>query len=210
MRTMKVQEVRNLNKLIILCGIFILALCTANTLASKVFVLGPWVMTAGILSFPITFMVTDVVGEVWGKRIAQQLVLVGFIANILMVGLYQLGILLTPAVFWGGQEALKSILGSVPRIVGASLAAYAVSQTLDVWLFHKIKDSFKYGLWLRNNVGTIVSQAVDSAIFLLLAFVGTMAFSELVSMYVAYIIVKWIIALLDTPFVYLGVWWARR
>jgi uncharacterized integral membrane protein (TIGR00697 family) len=167
-------------------------------------------MTAGILSFPITFMITDVVGEVWGKKIAQQLVLVGFIANILMVGLYQLGILLTPAVFWGGQEAFKSILGSVPRIVGASLAAYAVSQTLDVWLFHKIKDSFKYGLWLRNNVGTIVSQAIDSAIFLLLAFVGTMAFSELVSMYIAYIIVKWIIALIDTPFVYLGVWWARR
>jgi len=200
----------NNNKLLILTGIFVAVILIANTLASKLFEIGGFVMTAGIIAFPITFMITDVINDVWGKQKAQLVVWVGFAANILMVVMYQVGVWLTPAGFWPGQEAFVSILGAVPRIVGASMVAYLISQTWDVWLFAKIKEQLPFGLWFRNNVSTFTSQAIDSAIFLGLAFWGVLPFSALVTMYFTYIVAKWLIALLDTPFVYLGVRWAQK
>ncbi len=90
------------------------------------------------------------------------------------------------------------------------MIAYLISQTWDVWLFAKLKEKYSWGLWFRNNVSTITSQAIDSAIFLGLAFWGVMPFSALVTMYVTYLIVKWLIAIVDTPLVYLGVAWAKK
>ena len=192
-------------------GIFVTALLVANTIASKLIVVGGLVMTAGIIAFPITFAVTDIIGEVWGKQMAMYFVRVGFVTNLIMVALYTAAIKLPAASFWGAQESLVTILGGVPRIVGASMVAYIMSQTWDVYIFHRIRDLTQGRmLWLRNNVGTFTAQALDSAVFLVLAFGGTMPTSALWSMYVSYIIVKWIIALIDTPLVYMGVAWARK
>ncbi|MBT9167373.1 MAG: Inner membrane protein YhhQ [Syntrophomonadaceae bacterium] len=199
------------SKLILLVAIFVTSILVANTMASKLFVFGAgYVMTAGILAFPITFLITDIINEVWGKKTAQAVVTAGLFANILMVGFYQLGILLPAASFWPNQEAYATILGAVPRIVIASMIAYLISQSYDVWMFNYIKQVLPFGLWARNNVSTITAQVIDSAIFLVIAFWGVMPLEKLFSMFILYIVVKALIALMDTPFAYLGAWWARR
>ncbi len=198
------------SKLILLVGMFVTAILVANTVASKLFMVGSFVMTAGIIAYPITFLITDIVNEVWGKEVAQRVVMIGFAANILMVLLYQISVILPVGGVWEGQASFQAVLGAVPRIVLASMVAYLISQHWDVWVFNLVKEKLPYGLWLRNNVSTITSQAIDSAIFLAIAFGGTLPFDMLVGMFVSYIVVKWAIALLDTPFCYLGVAWARK
>ena len=128
-----------------------------------------------------------------------------------MILLLSISIKLPPFEFWENQEAYKSVLGSVPRIVIAGLITYMISQTLDVKLFNmlKIRHHGKH-LWIRNNVSTIISQLVDSFLFILLAFYGTMTLNNIVSTALAQFGVKVILALLDTPFCYWLVNWAER
>ena len=203
------MNIKGERKLILLVGIFIASILAANTLASKLFEVRGLVMTAGIIAFPITFLITDIINDVWGKRTAQNVVIAGLCANIVMLVLYTGGIHLPPAGFWPNQEAFESILGSVPRVVLASMVAYLISQNWDVWVFDKIKNSSNAGLWLRNNVSTITSQMIDSAIFLLIAFGGVVPWESMLKMFVTYLGVKLTIALIDTPLVYLGVAWVR-
>ena len=197
------------HKLILLAGLFTASIVCANVLASKLFEVGGFVMTAGILAFPLTFLVTDVINDVWGRATAQTVVWTGLAANLLMVLMFRVGIILPPAGFWGGQGAFESVLGAVPRIVLASMVAYLISQSWDVHIFDVIKRRLPTGLWLRNNLSTISSQIIDSAIFLALAFGGIMPIPDLVQMFFVYVVVKLAIALLDTPLVYLGVYWVR-
>lgn len=196
----------DLHIIMVIMGIYISFLIVANVLASKLFFInGRWAMTAGVIAYPITFLMTDIVNEVWGKSVAQRFVAIGFLANLLMVGLFAIGVWLPPAPFWGSQAAFQDVLGSVPRMVLASMAAYIASQTWDVWIFNYIKRKMRLGLWFRNNVSTITSQIIDSAIFMTIAFVGTMTAPELWVMFITYMVVKGIIALLDTPLCYIGV-----
>lgn len=201
----------NTGKLILLTGLFVTALIAANIIAAKLFVLGSVVLTAGIITYPITFLLTDTISEVWGKKRATQVVWMGFLANIFMLGVLYIARILPPAPFWPHQEAFDLILGAVPRIVIASLVAYIVSQTHDVWLFHfwRHKTGGKH-LWLRNNVSTMTSQLIDSVTFVTVAFYGSMPNDALVTMIITQYMVKLVIAVLDTPFCYMLVSWAKR
>lgn len=201
----------NTGKLILLTGLFVTALIAANIISAKLFVLGSVVLTVGIITYPITFLLTDTISEVWGKKRATQVVWMGFLANIFMLGVLYIARILPPAPFWPHQEAFDLILGAVPRIVIASLVAYIVSQTYDVWSFHfwRHKTGGKH-LWLRNNVSTMTSQLIDSVIFVTVAFYGSMPNDALVTMIITQYIVKLVIAVLDTPFCYMLVSWAKR
>lgn len=201
----------NTGKLILLTGLFVTALIAANIIAAKLFVLGSAVLTVGVITYPITFLLTDTISEVWGKKRATQVVWMGFLANIFMLGVLYIARILPPAPFWPHQEAFDLILGEVPRIVIASLVAYIVSQTHDVWSFHfwRHKTGGKH-LWLRNNVSTMTSQLIDSVIFVTVAFYGSMPNDALVTMIITQYMVKLVIAVLDTPFCYMLVSWAKR
>ncbi len=201
----------NTGKLILLTELFVTALIAANIIAAKLFVLGSVVLTVGIITYPITFLLTDTISEVWGKKRATQVVWMGFLANIFMLGVLYIARILPPAPFWPHQEAFDLILGAVPRIVIASLVAYIVSQTHDVWSFHfwRHKTGGKH-LWLRNNVSTMTSQLIDSVIFVTVAFYGSMPNDALVTMIITQYMVKLVIAVLDTPFCYMLVSWAKR
>lgn len=201
----------NTGKLILLTGLFVTALIAANIIAAKLFVLGSVVLTVGIITYPITFLLTDTISEVWGKKRATQVVWMGFLANIFMLVVLYIARILPPAPFWPHQEAFDLILGAVPRIVIASLVAYIVSQTYDVWSFHfwRHKTGGKH-LWLRNNVSTMTSQLIDSVIFVTVAFYGSMPNDALVTMIITQYMVKLVIAVLDTPFCYMLVSWAKR
>lgn len=195
----------------LLLGCFIAALVVANTIASKLLMVGGVVITAGIIAYPLTFLFTDIISEVWGKKVAKYTVWAGLAANIVMVLLYTIAVHLPHAVFWEGQAAFSQVLGAVPRIFIASMLAYLISQTWDIWMFHLIKDKYGSGrLWLRNNISTATSQVIDSVVFLMVAFYGVIPIEQMPGMLLGYVVIKWIIALVDTPLVYLGVAWARK
>jgi hypothetical protein len=186
--------------------LFVTSLLLANILASKIIVVGGLVLPAAIILYPLTFLFTDVVAEVEGKKSASSLVMAGFYLSIFMVAVILAGRLLPPAGFWKHQEAYTAILGSTPRIVLASMIAYLISQNHDVWAFHWWRE--KTGgrhLWLRNNLSTVVSQMIDSGLFISIAFWGTVPPATIGVMILSQYAVKVGIALLDTPICYLMV-----
>ncbi|MBT9159313.1 MAG: queuosine precursor transporter [Dehalococcoidia bacterium] len=200
------------SKLLLLTALFVICLGAANILsAAKLISIFGFTVDAGIIAYPLTFLFTDIVCEVWGKRTATRVVWVGFFANMLMMLLIWIGGILPPSPQWGNQEAYQSVLGSVPRIVFASMVAYLISQHHDVFAFQfwRRKTRGRW-LWMRNNFSTIVSQGLDTVVFGTIAFYGVVPLDVLVGeiILVQYII-KIAVALLDTPFCYLLVGWAR-
>lgn len=190
--------------LVVLATLFTTCLLVANILAVKLISIGGWTVPAGVIAYPLTFLFTDVITELYGRRTASKVIWLGFGANLLMVILVFGGKLLPPAPLWEGQPAYESILGMVPRIVLASMVAYLISQHHDVFAFHfwrkKTKARF---LWLRNNASTMVSQALDTGIFITIAFWGTVPTGVLTNMLLTQYLIKLGIAALDTPFCYL-------
>jgi queuosine precursor transporter len=200
-------------KLMLLMGFFTAFYVMANIFAFKKVEVGPLVLTMGLLCFPFLFLITDTISEVYGKVAAQKMVGYGFVVMASILVLIQVAIHIPPAGFFldsGGQSAFAMVMGSTLRITLASMAAYLVSQYHDVWAFHFWKDKTNgKHLWLRNNLSTITSQAFDSVIFIVLAFYGRVPNEVIWSMILGQWLVKWVIALLDTPFCYLMVAWAR-
>lgn len=190
------------SNLLLLNGIFLTSLLIANILASKVVTFWGFVLPAAVVAYPLTFLMTDVIGEIWGKEEANRTVRNGFICQVISLILISLAILLPVAPFADNQAEFQSILGQSFRVVFASMIGYLVAQFNDVLIFHKLKEkcSGKHK-WLRNNVSTMISQLLDTAIFITIAFIGTVPniFTMILSQYA----VKAFYALIDTPFFYL-------
>jgi uncharacterized integral membrane protein (TIGR00697 family) len=199
------------SKLMFLSTLFVGFYLLANILAVKKIDLGPFVLTGGLFVFPITFLLTDAINEIFGRIVANRLVWFGFASMALAAAVIQIVIAVPPSAMWAEQEAFQTVLGGTLRITIASMVAYLVSQFHDVWAFDfwKKKTKGKY-LWLRNNASTVVSQTIDSTIFILIAFAGLMPNSALIPMITGQLVVKWIIAIADTPFCYLLVSWLGR
>lgn len=196
---------------ITLVTVFVTSLVISNVIATKLIDIGGFIVPAGVVAYPITFLMTDVIGEVWGKKIVTKVVWVGFFCSILAMVLGFLAAMLPAASFYENQEFFAGLFGKVGRITGASLIAYLISQLNDVYVFHKLKEMTKgKHLWLRNNVGTISSQFFDTTIFITIAFYGSIPNDVLIPMIFSQWMVKALIALIDTPFCYLLVNWSRR
>jgi len=190
--------------LVILAALFVTCLIVANIIAVKLVSIGGWVVPAGVIAYPLTFLFTDVIAELYGRKIASKVVWVGFGASVLMVILVFGGKLLPPASFWEGQSAYEFILGMLPRITLASVIAYLVSQHHDVFAFHFWRQKTKGRLlWLRNNASTMVSQVLDTGVFITIAFWGTVPTATLTNMLLSQYIIKLVIAACDTPFCYM-------
>jgi uncharacterized integral membrane protein (TIGR00697 family) len=194
--------------LALLACIYAGSLVLAAIMASKIIAVGPLVVPAGVIAYCLTFLITDVISEIWGKERAQTVVMGGFVALVLVFFLTGISIFWPPASFWPHQQAYETILGSSARIMVASLTAYLFSQYHDVWAFHfwKRVTAGRF-LWLRNNASTIVSQLLDSVVFITIAFYGAMPLAPLI---LGQWVVKVGIAALDTPLVYLLVYLLRR
>ena len=193
---------------LLLSMVFVAALLTANMISGKIISLAGLFVPAGVLAYSITFAVTDVICEVWGNQRTQWVVRAGFLVQVLVLLLVQAAIYMPAAPFWPAQEAYAAILGGTGRIIVGSLTAYAVSQTLDVYLYGWLKQRFNSRhLWLRNNVATFVSQLVDTSLFITIAFYG--GEMPLLALIGGQLAVKWSIALMDTPVVYLLVYLVR-
>lgn len=184
----------------ILIGIFVVSLIVANIISAKIVSFCGLVIPAAIVAYPLTFLITDIIGEIWGKDMANRTVKIGFICQLVSLILIGLSILLPVAPFADNQAEFVGIMKSSFRVVAASLVAYLISQSWDVWLFHKLKVrcSGKHK-WLRNNASTLTSQMIDTAIFITIAFLGVVP--NIWVMILSQYLIKAFYALLDTiPF----------
>lgn len=163
--------------------------------------------TAGNVLYASTFLVTDILSEKYGKKEAHKAVMYSFSIMLLWLLGTQLILLFTPNANDYINESLKVVFGLVPRITIASLVGFICSQNIDVVLYHfiwrKTGDN-KSKLWLRNNGSTLISQLIDTVIFAFLAFFGTYPTNVFVSILVTTYLFKAIVALVDTPFIYIA------
>lgn len=189
------------NNLMLLNGLFVTSLIIANIVSAKVVMFGAFVVPAAIVAYPLTFLMTDVIGEIWGKEQANKTVRLGIICQISSLILIGAAILLPVAPFADNQAEFSSILMSTFRVVLASLVAYICSQTWDVFIFHRIKAKSTKNKWIRNNASTMSSQIIDTAIFITIAFYGTVP--SIITMILSQYFIKCCYAVLDTPFFYL-------
>ena len=194
--------------LMLVNAIFLTSLLVANVVSSKIVSFWGLTVPAAIVAYPLTFLMTDVIGEIWGKEEANKTVKLGFICQMVSLVLIGGAILLPVAPFADNQAQFTEILGSSFRVVFASMIGYLVSQSWDVWIFHKIRDSYikkygstKGGRWIWNNASTMTSQIIDTAIFITIAFIGVVP--NIWAMILSQYLIKFVYALLDTPFFYL-------
>jgi hypothetical protein len=203
---------------IILGALFIASLITCNLIFRKFFHWSPtsWLtfeQSIGLLPYPITFLVTDLISECFGRKKANLVVMAGFFASILVLGIVTMG-QIVPAADWSPVSDLEfeHVFGSTVVAVGSSMAAYLIAQFLDVKLFHfwKSKTNGKK-LWLRNNLSTIPSQFIDTlTVIFLMCFLGQIEWHLFSNLLLYGFFFKIIVALVDTPFVYLGSWLIRK
>lgn len=173
------------------------------------------ILAAGILPYPVTFLVTDLISELYGKKRADAVVWSGFWVSLYVLVILRLGAWV-PAVGTDLRTADEvqalyvGVFGQSSRAIVASMVAYLVAQLLDVRVFHFWK-RFTDGrhLWLRNNGSTMFSQLMDSVLVVTILFWGQLSGELIVQIIVASYVFKVIFAALDTPFFYLGVYWLR-
>lgn len=204
----KTQETLN-----ILTIIFIVSLVIANVITGKVIDTGftlfgePLTIAGAIMCYPICYLITDIVGEVWGKKEANKIVKYGFIGQVLATLIIVISTY-TPYIDPTMQYAYEKLLGQNWVFVVGSLSAYLISQYLDVHIFHKLKDKCKgKHKWIRNNVSTMISQFVDTAVFITIAFGFGFGWLfdnpiALLNMLIGQYLVKLLCAVIDTPFFY--------
>ncbi|MCD6278550.1 MAG: queuosine precursor transporter [Desulfurococcales archaeon] len=206
-----VMSERDVLVLAVLSGVFSATIVFANIAAGvKITNFLGLVVPAGTIAYCFTFPITDIVDEVYGKKKAVYIVWAGLAAEVVMLVLVWMDWFL-PALEPSMEELYHRVFGLQTRIVAASLIAYVISQHHDVWAFWKWRELTKgRWLWVRNNASTMVSQLIDSAIFTFIAFYGVVPLGDLVVMAASLWLFKVVIALIDTPFVYLGVWLVRK
>jgi len=191
--------------------LFVGSLIVSNTIAVKIVELGGFMLPAGIIVFPVSYILADTLTECYGFRKTRSIIWWGFISQIAMVACYWLATQLTPAPFWGDQEAFARLFGFVPRIVGASMIAYLVGEFLNSMVLSKIKVAMGgRHLWLRAIASTIVGQGADSLVFNLVAFGGVFAFKEVLFIAFSGWVLKTAYEVVILPVTYIVVAFVKR
>jgi uncharacterized integral membrane protein (TIGR00697 family) len=185
--------------------IIVASIIAANIMVVKTVQIFGLVATLGNILYGSIFFATDILNEVYGKRAARRGVWLGFIGMALMTLWMQIGLRFIPDASDFAQDSMLTIFGLMPRIAAGSMVAYLVSQHHDVWAFqfwrNKTRGRF---LWLRNNASTLVSQAIDSAIFCTIALWGVFDASTWSQILLSTYLLKLVVAIMDTPFIYLA------
>ena len=210
----------------ILMSVFVVMLVLTNIIGTKIFILfgntfpngifgSPLALTAGIITYPITFLVTDVTSEIFGKKRANLMVIVGFFCSLLTLLIITIVLNLEPSEIWLSgtsysnideiELAFKTVFTLPGVLIFASMLAYLVAQLIDIKIFHFIKKVTKSKhLWLRNNLSTMVSQLIDTIIVnsIFLGFGMGLQFEVVCKIIIANYLIKILFAMIDTPLVY--------
>lgn len=175
-----------------LSAVFITCLLLSNILAAKLLRIGNWSVTAGVLVFPISYILNDIMTEVYGLKLAKKVIYMGFLMNFFMVLVFSLAIVLPAPDWYDMSDEFAMILGSTPRNMTAGLAAYLSGSLVNASVMNRMKsksvNGSKFGQ--RAVVSTIVGETVDSCVFVPIAFGGLISIGEIVNMMVIQVIIK--------------------
>lgn len=205
---------------LLLAALFIASLITCNLIFRKFFFWNPFgdggftfEQSVGILPYPITFLITDLISEIFGSKKANQVVFGGLISSIFVLLIISVAGA-APATEWSPvtDDQYNHVFGQTALAIGASMAAYLAAQYVDIRIFHFWKRLTKGKmLWVRNNFSTILSQFLDTFLVILLLCVGQqIPWTLFWALVLNGFLFKVVIAIFDTPFFYLGTWLCRK
>jgi len=196
---------------VLVVAIFITCLITANIAAVKLVEIFGFVLPAGTIIFPISYIFGDVLTEVYGYRQARRVIWLGFFCNFIVVVTIWIGQVLPPASFWDGQKAYERILGYTPRLLAASFLAYLVGEFANSFILAKMKIATRgRWLWTRTIGSTLVGEGLDSLVFMTFAFMGTIPAGALLSGILTQWLVKSAYEAVVTPLTYFVVNFLKR
>ncbi len=195
----------------LIMGLFVAVLLISNVASSKILRLGPLTFDGGTLLFPLSYIFGDVLTEVYGYARSRRVIWVGFISAALLATTLAVVGWLPPAVGWDGQDAYRTILGRTPRIVLGSLIAYFTGEFANSYILARLK-LYTRGrhLWLRTIGSTLVGQAVDTTLFVVIAFAGVLSPALLVAVSAGNYAFKVGVEALATPLTYRVVTYLKR
>ncbi len=186
--------------------IFVTVLLISNIVAQKLVPVGPFIFTAGIFLFPVSYIIGDVLTEVYGFENARKIIWIGFGTSFFMVVIFWIVIKLPPAAGWNNQEAFNTVLYRVPRIVFASLTGYLAGEFVNSFILSKLKVLQKgRHLWIRTISSTIGGEAVDTILFVLIGFYGVFPMEVLITTIWSGYIFKVLYEAAATPLTYIVV-----
>ncbi len=191
-----------------LVGLYVAFVLISNILAFKIaefnFGFISFFAPSATIVFSVTFLMTDIVNERFGRKETHKMIFIAFVSQIAVTLFIYLAISLPGAPFWNFQGIFEQIFGFVPRVMVASWTAFLVSENFDAWIFSLFKE-FTRGkhLWMRNLFSSIPSMALDTVLFVSIAFYGL---QPLIPLMTGVIVIKWIVGVIDFPFMYLSRW----
>ena len=197
-----------------LYAVVIVSLLLANLFGPKLTMVFGMQTSMGVILYSSIYFATDLLSERYGKREANRAVMIGFFVSIIIIVMISIGLLYLPSTnpktaefSQSVHDATEVLFNFTPRFVLGSLLAYLISQSFDVWIFHYIKQRTQgRHLWLRNNLSTMLSQAIDTVIYGVVVWWGIVEFEVAMALALVKYAFKVAIALIDTPFIY----WARN
>ena len=195
-------------RFVIITALFITCLITANIIAVKLVGMGSVVLPAAVVIFPLSYIFGDILTEVYGFRMARQVIWLGFLCNLIFVIFVRIGQALPSASFWTGQVAYETILGYTPRLLLASFLGYLVGEFANSFVLAKMKVLTQgRWLWSRTIGSTIIGQALDTSIFITVAFWGI---ASLPVMILSHWVAKVLIEVVFTPLTYVIVNYLKK
>lgn len=208
---MKKETVHVFKYLDVITVFFVAFLLISNVVASKILLLGPLAIDGGGLLFPLTYIFGDVLTEVYGYKKTRKAIWLGLSANLVMAATFMIVGAFPPAPDWPNQDAYMAILGLSARIVIASVVAYFCGEFINSFVLAKMKIWTKGKLlWSRTIGSTIFGEAVDTTVFMFIAFWGVLPFDLFIWVGISGYLLKVAIEILFTPFTYLIINWLKK
>lgn len=195
----------------LITALFVTCLIVSNIIAVKIGAFGSYFLPVGVILFPITYIIGDVLTEVYGYGAARRAIWIGFFCNLIAVIAIYISIQIPSAPFFANQKAFEQILGFAPRLLVASFIAYLIGQFANslVMAKMKIKTAGKH-LWMRTIGSTIIGEGLDSLVFIVIAFYGVMPSSVIGGLVLAQWVFKTLFEVVATPFTYLVVNYLKK
>ncbi len=189
-----------------LVGLYVVLALAAQIAATKIMALAVWGVTltvpAGIIAFSVTYLVSDVVNERFGRSEAVRMIFISLCAQGVAFLIFLFALKMPSAPWWAGQEAFASVVGLSLRVAVAGWIAFFASETIDAYLFAWFKKlTGGRQVWMRSALSSLPAMVVDSIVFVALAFAGA---APLIPLIVGQIVAKWIVGVIDVPFLYLN------
>lgn len=181
----------------------VVATIISNIQTTKIVELFGLETSLGNILYGSTFLATDIINYKYGLKESRKTITYGFLAMIIMTLFMTICLLYEPSINDFSHKSLSTIFTFNIRVTLASLSGFVISQFIDTWLFHKIQNKYNK-LWLSNNISTMICQLIDTVIFSIIAYYGIFSSNVLIEIIISMYIFKFVVALLDTPFMYMA------